>query len=453
MKKIRIANGQGFWGDNVDIPLLMLEEKIDYIGMDYLAEVTLSIMMRQKLKNPRAGYARDFLDFIRRGLEKLVTKNVKVITNAGGLSPEILAEEIIAIAKSKGIRGLKVATVTGDNLYPLIDELIESGISLQNMETGEEFAKIRDKITSINAYLGAKPVVEALKAGAQIVIAGRITDTALVSAPVIYEFQVDWQDWDRIASATVGGHIVECGAQATGGNYSRWWEVPDMWDVGYPILEFYPDGSFIVTKSPKRGGVVNKFTVAEQLLYEMGDPTNYITPDCIADFSTIQLREIGKDKVLVEGIKGKARTQYLKVAATYLKGYKAVGQLVISGPRALEKAQLAAEIVWKRLERSGYQIAEEEKFVEFLGTGATLPTKFRIKDPPEVVVRIGIKSSNKEKVERFGKEIAPLVTSGPPGVTGFSGGRPKPQEMVAYWPTLVPRQIIEDKIEVKIEVS
>ncbi|HEV2843399.1 MAG TPA: acyclic terpene utilization AtuA family protein, partial [Thermoanaerobaculia bacterium] len=275
---------------------------------------------------------------------------------------------------------------------------------------------------------------------------------ALALAPMIHEFGWSYEDWNLMAAGTIAGHIIECGAQCTGGNFSRWWEVPDLWNVGYPVIEAREDGTFVVTKNPGTGGMVTVDTVAEQLVYEMGDPTGYITPDVTADFTSIRLRQDGKDRVEVSGIQGRPNTPFLKVSASYLAGFKASGQITLSGPRAVDKAKLAAEIVWKRLERAGVTFAPENREEELMGTGACLPGILPVPDDlPEVVLRLGVRHAESGPVERFGKEIAPLVTAGPPGVTGFAGGRPKPQEIVAYWPALLAREEVEGRIEVNVE--
>jgi Acyclic terpene utilisation family protein AtuA len=453
MRTIRIGNGQGFWGDNVDAPVELLRGgPIDYIGMDYLAEVTLSIMMRQKLRNPKLGYATDFIGFIRRVLPEIKERNVRILTNAGGLNPRACRNRIFEVARDLGVTGLRVGVVEGDDLLPRLRDLIAAGHSLKNMDTDQPLEPVVDKVMSANAYLGARPVVEALEQGAHIVLCGRITDTAMGLAPMIHEFGWSFDDWNLMAAGTIAGHIIECGAQCTGGNFSRWWEVPDLWNVGYPVVEAREDGSFVVTKNPGTGGMVTVDTVAEQLVYEMGDPAGYITPDVTADFTSIRLRQDGKDRVEVSGIQGRPNTPFLKVSASYLAGFKASGQITLSGPRAVEKAKLAAEIVWKRLERAGLTFPPEDREVELMGTGACLPGILPAPDDlPEVVLRLGVRHADSAPVERFGKEIAPLVTAGPPGVTGFAGGRPKPQEIVAYWPALLAREEVESRIEVTVE--
>jgi len=455
MKTIRIGNGQGFWGDNIDAPVQLLRKgDIDYLGMDYLAEVTLSIMMRQKLKDPSAGYARDFIDFVRRVLPELAQRGVRVLTNAGGLNPHACRARILEVARELGLSSIRVGIVEGDDLLARLGDLVAAGHRLENMDTGEPIAEHLGMMSSANAYLGARPVVQALEQDALIVLCGRVTDTALALAPAIHAFGWAEDDWHRLAAGTIAGHIIECGAQSTGGNFTRWWQVPDLWDIGYPIIEAAADGSFVVTKQPGTGGMVTVDTVSEQLLYEMGDPTTYITPDVIADFTSIQLEQQGPDRVQVTGIRGRPRTDSLKVSASYLHGYKTSGQLTVVGPRAVDKARLCADIIWKRLARAGVHFGEAEREVEVVGTGACLPGIFTTADEPtEVVLHIGVHDPDFAKVERFGKELAPLVTSGPPGVTGFASGRPKPQRVAAYWPALLAREEVENHLRITVESS
>jgi hypothetical protein len=450
---LRIANGQGFWGDNVDAPVELLHGgPLDYLGMDYLAEVTLSIMMRQKLRNADLGYATDFIDCIERILPELKARGVKVVTNAGGLNPLACRARIFEVARQLGVDGVRVGVVEGDDLLDRLPALVEAGHALENMETGEPLAPLLDKVTSANAYLGAWPVVEALNEGADIVLCGRITDTALALAPMIHEFGWDREDWDRLAAGTIAGHILECGAQSSGGNFSRWWEVPDLWNVGYPIVEVTSDGDFVVTKHPDTGGMVTVDTVAEQLVYEMGDPAEYVTPDVTAHFDSARLDTVSQDRVAVTGITGGPNTPYLKISASYLAGFKASGQVTVSGPRAVEKAELAADIVWKRLARAGVIFDEADRVEELIGVNACLPGILApARDLPEVVLRLGVRDPDRARVERFGKEIAPLVTAGPPGVTGFAGGRPKARQIVAYWPALLDRTEVEPHLRVTVE--
>ncbi len=446
---VRIANGQGFWGDSVDAPVRLVQEgPLDYLTLDYLAEVTMSILQKQRQRDTRKGYATDFVDLVRRILPSLVSGNIRVVTNAGGVNPAACRQALLEVARERGVRGMRIGTVTGDDILDRLDELCASGVSFENLDDGRAFPEIRDRVLSANVYISSFPAAEALRQGAQIVVSGRSTDPGLVLAPLIYEFGWGSAAWDLLASGTVAGHIVECGAQCTGGNFSRWWEV-EGWDkIGYPVIEAHPDGSFIVTKHDGTGGLVTVDTVAEQLVYEMGDPARYVTPDCIADFTTIRLDQEGVDRVRVFGIMGRPATQTYKVSISYLEGYKAVGQLTVSGPDPLAKARICAEAVWGRLERSGHRF--EETITEFLGVdschGPLTPPGSRIN---EVVLRVGVKDRDRNKVERFGKELAPLVTSGPPGVTGFAGGRPHATEVLGFWPALIPKGLVRPQVVVE----
>jgi len=443
---IRIGNGQGFWGDSVDAPKRMLREgPLDYLTLDYLAEVTMSIMQKQRMRHPEHGYATDFVQFIDEVLPELMEKGVRVIANAGGVNPRACQKAILEAAKRQGIKGLRVGIVEGDDILGRLKEMHQKGEQLSHMDSGEGLFEKEREILSANVYMPTMGIVEALDQGAHIVITGRSTDPGLVLGPILHEYK--WSHPDQYALGTVAGHILECGAQCTGGNFTSWRDVPDMERIGYPIAEVHEDGRLFITKHDGTGGLVSIDTVSEQLLYEMGNPKGYITPDCVADFSSIQLKQAGPDRVEVFGVKGAAPTPTLKVSLSYLDGYKATGQLTISGPDALDKAKKCADILWARLEHAGFRY--ETTITEFLGSGVCHEG---IVSPqtsaPEIVLRLGVKDSDKAKVNRFGKEIAPLVTSGPPGVTGFAGGRPKAQDIVAYWPALIARDLIPTQVTV-----
>ncbi|MGA9996244.1 MAG: acyclic terpene utilization AtuA family protein, partial [Pyrinomonadaceae bacterium] len=450
-KMIRIAGGQGFWGDMLDAPVRQVEGgPVDYLMLDYLAEVTMSIMQKQRARDPQAGYARDFVPLMKQILPRCVERNIRVTANAGGVNVEGCAQAVREVARELGLEGkVRIGIVTGDDILPRIDELLARGVELRNMDTGEPLSHVRERIQSANAYLGAWPMVEALGRGAQVVITGRATDTGLTLAPIIHEFGWGLTDWDKLSAGTIAGHIIECGAQSSGGNCQYDWQsIPDLANVGFPIVEASPDGTFIVTKHVGTGGRVSVPTIKEQLLYEMGDPHEYITPDCVADFTTIQLEDAGPDRVRVFGIKGKAATEFLKVSISYSAGFKAVGTLVYSWPDAYEKAQAADKILRARLERLG--LSFEQILTEFVGANATHGPLAGEPSPdlPEVQLRVGVRSEDRQSVERFTKEIAPLILTGPPGVTGFAGGRPKTEEIVAYWPALIPKTEITPRVEV-----
>ncbi|HEX2786316.1 MAG TPA: acyclic terpene utilization AtuA family protein [Ignavibacteria bacterium] len=449
-EKIRIASGQGFWGDLIDAPVKQASGgPVDYIMMDYLAEVTMSILQKQKLKDPNLGYARDIPVLMNRLLPLIKEKGFKVITNGGGVNPIACRDAVFAVAKKLGIKDLKIGVVLGDNILDNIDSLISKGVELKNMESGESVKTVRDKILSANVYLGAAGVVEALKQGADIVLTGRVTDTGLTLAPMIHEFGWDMNNFDLMAAGTVAGHILECGGQASGGNFlGDWRSVSDMARIGFPIAEAFPNGEVIITKHENTGGLVSVETVSEQLVYEIGDPKDYITPDCIADFTSIHLEQVGENRVRVHGVKGLPATPFYKVSMSYLDGYSAFGSLTYCWPDALDKAKAADEILRTRLSDLGLKFDEVRS--EFQGYNACHgPIANKIDDPNEVVLRIGVRSQDKKAIERFGMEIAPLILTGPPGVTGFAGGRPKPSEVVAYWPALIPKKEVEYKVVVE----
>ncbi len=441
---IRIANGQGFWGDWLEAPVRLVEQgPIDYLALDYLAEITMSIVQKQKLADPNLGYARDFPPLIGRIAGRIRERGIKVVANAGGVNPVACAREVRRLAPE-----LKVAVVEGDDLYPRLDDLLARGHVLANMETGEPLSSVRDRILSANAYIGAFPVAEALSTGADVVIAGRCTDTALALAPMIHAFGWEAEQWDLLAAGTIAGHIIECGAQCTGGNsYVDWTSIPDMAGIGYPIVEAEADGTFVVTKHAGTGGRVSSDVVKEQLLYELGDPRSYLTPDCTADFTSIQLADDGPDRVRVWGIRGRSRPEKLKVSIAYQWGYKAIGTLVYTWPQALEKARVADRIVRERL--AGLGLRFEEIYTEYFGVNACHgPAAVANADPPEVQLRIGVRGADKKAVDRFTRELVPLVLSGPPGATGFGDGRPPVREVVAYWPALLDRDEVATRVEV-----
>ncbi|MGA0044826.1 MAG: acyclic terpene utilization AtuA family protein [Candidatus Kapaibacteriota bacterium] len=445
---IRIASGQGFWGDLQQAPFQQVSRgPIDYLVMDYLAEVTMSILQKQRMKNPELGYARDLIDVCRDVLPYISERGIKLITNGGGVNPVAAKDRIFEVAHELGISGLKIGVITGDDILPRIDELLADGHVMQHMETGLPMETVRERLLSANVYTGAWPIVEALRQGADIIVTGRTTDTGLTLAPMIYEFGWQPTDWNLMAAGTVAGHINECGAQATGGNFlGDWRSLPDMHDVGFPIIEAFPDGSFVVTKHDGTGGAVTRETVSEQLLYEIGDPTDYITPDCVADFTSIHLEDLGNNRVRVYGITGKPSTPFYKVSASYLDGYVAFGSLTYSAPDAYEKAQAADRILRKRLEVLGLQF--DEIRTEFVGMNACHGALAAPIEPNEVMLRIGVRGHDRSAVSRFGMEIAPLILTGPPSVTGFSGGRPKPSDVVAYFPALLDKHVVTMHVHV-----
>ena len=440
---VRVGGGQGFWGDDPDAPRRLVEGgPIDYLMLDYLAEVTMSILQKQKERDPSMGYARDFLGAVQSVLPHIRQHGLRVVANAGGVNPRGCADAL------RGISGdVRIGVVTGDDLLGRIDELVAQGHQLANMDTGEPLSGVRNRVLSANAYIGSTPIVEALQQGAQIVVTGRSTDTALTMAPLRHEFGWTATEYDKLAAGIIAGHIIECGAQCSGGNcLYNWREIPDLANVGYPVIEGSPDGTFVVTKHPGTGGRVSTHTVTEQLVYEMGDPHSYITPDVVADFTTIRLADDGENRVRVSGIHGSQPTDKLKVSIAYRAGYKAVGTLVYAWPDALEKARMADRVLRERLERLGLKF--DKILTEFVGASAAHGPLTPATDAPEVQLRVGVRSESKAAVEGFSRQIAPLVLNGPPSVTGFAGGRPKVEEIVAYWPALIDKRVVQTTVTI-----
>jgi len=447
---VRVAAGQGFWGDWLEAPRRQVEGgEIDYLMLDYLAEVTMSILQKQKERDPKMGYARDFVGAIESILPAIAKRGVRVVANAGGVNPPACADAIRAVSERAGLKQhVRVGVVTGDDLLPRLDELLAGGHELRNMDTAAPLSMVRDRVLSANAYIGSVPIMEALRRGANVVITGRSTDTALTMAPIRYEFGWGAEEWDKLAAGIIAGHIIECGAQCSGGNcLYDWRNIPDLANVGYPIVEARRDGTFDITKHQGTGGRISVQSVTEQLVYEMGDPHAYITPDVIADFTTIELAPAGPDRVRVYGIKGRPPTDKLKVSIAYRAGFKAVGTLVYAWPDALDKARKADEVLRARLANLGLKF--DQLLTEFVGVSAAHgPLTGVVQGAPEVQLRVGVRSADRATVERFTRELAPLVLNGPPTVTGFAGGRPKVEEIVAYWPALIDKRVVETKVEV-----
>lgn len=450
-ESIRIASGQGFWGDLPNAPIDQVKNgPIDYLVMDYLAEVTMSIMQKQKIRNSDYGYARDFVDVVSKVLPDIAERGIKVISNAGGVNPEACKEKILEAIDEQGYENIKVAVVDGDDILDRIDELIDQGHELKNMETGKPITTVKDELLSANVYLGSRPIVEALNKGADIIVTGRVTDTGLTLAPMVYEFDWSFDDYDKMAAGTIAGHIIECGAQVSGGNFTDWEAVDDFVNIGFPIIEAKPDGNFYVTKHEGTGGMISEQTVKEQLLYEIGDPAEYITPDCIADFTSVKLESDGKDRVHVYGIEGKPETDTYKISASYKDGYKLSSTLVYSWPDALKKAQKAGEILKGRAD--ALELKYDDFRVEYIGVNGCSEqpvTEELLKtEHEEVQMRVSLSGTSKDDLNRFGKEMAPLILTGPSGVTGFAGGRPKASGIVAYWPALLDKKAVTPRIRI-----
>ncbi len=447
LQTIRIGNGCGFWGDNVDAPVKLASAvELDYLTLEYLAELTMSILARQMQRDGSAGYATDFPPVLHQLATQLgqqpggMGRFPHIVTNAGGMNPRACAEKAREALREAGV-SRRFGIVQGDDLMPRLDELLAAGHALTNLDTGEPLEKVRSRVVSANAYLGARPIAEALAQGAEIVITGRVADASLTVGPAMHELGWSWQDWDRLAAATVAGHLIECGAQVTGGLWCNWREV-NFTDIGYPYVDLASDGSFEIASSNPAACGVNRETLSEQLLYEVGDPARYLTPDVVADFTSITAEDTGRQSMRVHGARGLPATDSYKVSIAYRNGYTASGTLVIAGPDAAAKAQRAGEAMVGRL---GFPF--ERSNIELLGTGGCAPGILH-SDPVEVVLRVTVYDLHKERVERFTKEFAPLVTSGPPGVTGYTTGRPPVREVFAYWPALIAKTAVTPHVEV-----
>jgi hypothetical protein len=434
MKRIRIGNGCGFWGDSVDAPInLVRDGHLDYLTLEYLAELTMSILALQKQRDPNAGFASDFIEVLSRLTPLLIQQpRLKIVTNAGGMNPMACALQAKAVLDKAGIRR-RIFLVSGDDIFSKLEEILKDPSELKNLDTGHSLETIRSKVVSANTYLGAQPIARALESGADIVITGRVADASLTVGPAIAEFGWAMNDFDRLSAATVAGHLIECGAQATGGIWTHWQEAEPLDTIGYPIAEIDESGVFQISKPPHTGGAINLETISEQLLYEVGDPAAYLTPDVVSDFTSVRLKQLSRDVVQVSDVQGKPATPFYKVSIAFRDGFSSGGTLVIPGARA---AKRAGEILLARLRHAGFSY--QRSYVEVL-PGPT--------ENSEAYLRVSVHDPNKAAVERFTREFAPLVTSGPQGVSGYTTGRAAVREVFAYWPALIRKELVEPKVE------
>lgn len=446
---VRIGNAQGFWGDQIDAPvnLVRLVPNLDYLTLDYLSEVSMSIMAIQQEKDPRAGYARDFVDVVsmlipywQRGFK------FRVVTNAGGLNPEGCAASCLNVLRKAGLREKTIAVVLGDNVLNNLRSDIDNPL-FRNLETGDPLSRVAGELTTATAYLGARPIVEGLSKGADIVITGRCADPSLTVSACAYHYRWAWDQYSELAGATIAGHLIECGTQVTGGISTNWLQLERKTFIGFPIAEVDEKGNCVITKPENTGGAVNEQTVKEQLLYEIEDPDNYFSPDVNVSFLSLELEEAGKDRIRISGAKGMPPMETLKISATYRDGFKAEGLLTVAGDEAERKARISGEILLERIRRAGFNL--DQARVECLGSGdATLGVMGFQNDLRECVLRVCVKDHRKEAVERFTKEVASLVASGPPGVTGYTTGRSKVRPVYGFWPCLVRKADIEVTVKV-----
>ncbi len=449
MPPVRIANAQGFWGDDVDAPARVVAQagNLDYLTLDYLAEVSMSILAAQRHKDASLGYARDFVDVVRDLVPQWKAgSTVTVVTNAGGLNPMACAKACMRVLNEHGLPELRIGIVYGDDVLAELTAATDEN-SFRNLETAEPLEDIRDRLVTANAYIGAEGIVQCLRHGARIVITGRVADPSLIVAPAIVHHQWALDEYDRVAGATVAGHMVECGRQACGGISTHWLEMPDPANMGFPIVEIADDGSCVITKPPRTGGRVTPETVKEQLLYELGDPAHYLSPDAMVSFLGLNVEHAGSDRVRVTGAHGTAPPDSYKVSATYRDGYTASGMLTIFGRDAVVKARRCGEIVLERVRNAGFHL--ERSHIECLGSTDVAPGVLTVGEHLEIVLRVTVADPRQDAVERFTKEFAPLVTSGPQGVTGYATGRPKVRPVFGYWPCLIPR----DRVRVTSEIA
>ncbi len=446
---LRIGCGCGFWGDSAAGPAQLVRRgDIDVLVLDYLSEITLSLLARARRKRPELGYTPDFVHEVMRPLAKdIAARGIKVIANAGGVNPRACRDALLGMLGELGVT-LSVAVVLGDDISAELEDLRRSGV--RDMEDGEELPR---EVASANVYLGAFPIAQALGRGADIVITGRCADSALALGPLIHAFGWGEEDLDRLSLGSLAGHIIECGPQATGGIFTDWREVADGWDdMGYPIVECSADGTFIVTKAPGTGGRVSAATVAEQITYEVHDPQAYLLPDVACDFSAVELSELGEDRVRVSGARGLPPTPYYKASLTYADGYRCTATLMIVGADAAAKARHVAAAILKRTRRMFSERGLNDYTAvstEVLGAETSYGPHARHGATREVVLKIAVAHEQERALELFAREIFPAATSMAQGITGFAGGRPGVQPIVRLVSCLVPRSRVHPKIEVQ----
>ena len=447
MNDIVIANCGGFWGDDPTAARRQVQGgRVDYLVMDYLAEITMAILQKQRRRRPEAGFATDFLTQLREVLPDCVERGITVISNAGGVNPLACKAAVERLADELGIaEGVRVGVVAGDDIVDHLDDLLASGEELAHLDTGRPLAEVRDRVLSANVYLGAAPIVEALRRGANVVICGRVTDTALTLAPMVHEFGWTADDWDKLAAGVIAGHIIECGTQCTGGNFTDWHLVKSWSNLGFPLIEARPDGTFTVTKHPGTGGLVSVHTVSEQLLYEMGTP-RYLSPDCVARFDSVILTQDGPDRVAVSGVRGEPPPPTLKVSISLAEGYRAFGRLIVSGPDSLTKAQAVADILWDCV---GGRDTYDDTATGFFAWNSCHPA-LTDAEPSELMVQVGVRDRDEAKInERFGPQVVPRVLGSVPGITMPSDqGRPRASEVIGYWPALISRTRVPVRVVV-----
>ncbi|MBV9100735.1 MAG: DUF1446 domain-containing protein [Candidatus Dormibacteraeota bacterium] len=451
MRTVRVGAGQGFYGDTPAGALDVARNgDVAYICFDALAELTMAILQKDRMRNPEGGYTRDLPPFMRLLLPVARERGIRLITNAGGMNPAGAAAAVRGVARDLGMHELRVATVSGDDLTSRLDELRDAGAALDHLDTGASINDVRSRVVFAVAYLGARPVVEALRQDADVVVTGRVADASLFVAPMVHELGWAWDDWDRLAAGTVLGHLMECSGQATGGNFSGdWWDVPDLDRVGYPVAEVREDGTALLTKPHGSGGRVSVDTVKEQLLYEVLDPRTYMNPDVVADFTSAKLRDVEPDVVEVSGVSGSARPDALKVIAGYLDGWMGTAMIGYSWPDAEAKARRAAVLIDKLAQRAGLEPLEQ--LVEVVGVDSLHgDAATRDDQVNEVMLRVAARFQSEEEAARFPRVAMPLALNGPPFIGG-SGSPGGPRALLGVWPSLVARELVEPHVTVDVQ--
>jgi hypothetical protein len=444
-KTVRIGCASAFWGDTSTAARQLVEGgRLDYLVFDYLAEITMSLLAGARMKDPRAGYATDFVEVLSPLLSEISRQHIRVISNAGGINPHACAAALQAACDQARVK-LKIAVLLGDDLQPQFKQLSSSGI--HEMFNGTPLPAM---CVSTNAYLGAPGIVEALRLGADIVITGRVVDSAVASAALVHEFGWSWHDYDKLAQAALAGHIIECGAHCTGGNFTDWRDVPDYEHIGFPIVEVNADSQFIVTKPEGSGGLVTPLTVGEQLLYEIGDPRAYLLPDVVCDFTQVKLQQQGKKTVQVHGAKGLPPTDQYKVSATFADGFRCTASCLIAGIDAVAKARRVSQaIIDKTSEMFSLRgwAPYSEVNIELLGSEATYGPHGQRQDSREVVIKLAVRHPDKQALILFSREIAQAATGMAPGLTGIVGGRPTVYPLIRLFSFLIDKSACKLKIE------